>query len=142
VHGYNFPLSIGIAILRSRLWAIDLLIRQTLVYSALTGLLALAYFGSVVVLQGLVRLLSGQSQSQVVTVASTLVIAALFVPLRGRVQGFIDQRFYRRKCDAARTLAAFSSSVRNEVALGRLAEQLTQRVEETLEPETVTLWRI
>ncbi|HUF38977.1 MAG TPA: hypothetical protein VMN57_10670 [Anaerolineales bacterium] len=136
----QFPLSIGMAILRSRLWDIDLLIRRTLIYSALTGLLALAYFGSVVGLQGLVRLITGQSQSQLVTVVSTLVIAALFVPLRGRVQEFIDRRFYRRKYDAARTLAAFGNSVRNEVDLGRLAAHLIKVVDETLQPETVSLW--
>jgi hypothetical protein len=134
------PLSIGMAILRSHLWDIDILIRRTLVYAALTGLLALAYFGSVVVLEGLVRLFTGQSQSQVVTVVSTLVIAALFVPLRGRVQAFIDRRFYRRKYNAAQTLAAFSNSVRDEVELGRLAEHLTEVVDETLQPESVSLW--
>jgi hypothetical protein len=134
------PLSIGMAILRSHLWNIDILIRRTLVYAVLTGLLAVAYFGSVLVLEGLVRLLTGQSQSQVVTVASTLAIAALFVLLRRRVQAFIDRRFYRRKYDAAQTLAAFSNSVRDEVELGRLAERLTEVVEETLQPESVGLW--
>jgi hypothetical protein len=134
------PLSIGMAILRSHLWDIDLLVRRTLVYAVLTGLLALAYFGSVLALQGLVRLLTGQSQSPVVTVLSTLVIAALFVPLRRRVQAFIDRRFYRRKYDAARTLATFSNTVRDEVELSRLDERLTEVVEETLQPETVTLW--
>jgi hypothetical protein len=134
------PLSIGMAILRSHLWDIDLLVRRTLVYTVLTGLLALAYFGSVLVLQGLVRLLTGQSQSQVVTVVSTLAIAALFVPLRRWVQAFIDRRFYRHKYDAAQTLAAFSNSVRDEVELGRLAERLTEVVDETLQPETVSLW--
>jgi hypothetical protein len=134
------PLSIGMAILRSRLWDIDLLIRRTLVYAALTGLLALAYFVSVLVLEGLVRVLTGQSQSQVVTVVSTLAIAALFVPLRRGVQGFIDRRFYRRKYDAALTLAAFSNSVRDEVELGRLTVHLTDVVEETLQPESVSLW--
>jgi hypothetical protein len=134
------PLSIGMAILRSHLWDIDVLIRHTLFYTALTGLLALAYFGSVLALQGVVRLLTGQSQSQVVTVVSTLAIAALFIPLRRRVQGFIDRRFYRRKYDAAQTLAAFSNSVRDEVELGRLAERLTEVVDETLQPESVSLW--
>jgi len=134
------PLSIGLAILRSHLWDIDVLIRRTLIYAALTGLLALAYFGSVLVLQGLVRLLTGQSQSQVVTVLSTLGIAALFVPLRRRVQAFIDRRLYRRKYDAAQTLAAFSNTVRDEVELGRLAERLTEVVDEALQPDTVSLW--
>jgi uncharacterized membrane protein YedE/YeeE len=130
------------AILRARLWDIDLLIRRTLVYAALTGLLALAYFGSVLVLEGLVRALTGQSQSQVVTVVSTLAIAALFVPLRRRVQAFIDRRFYRSKYDAARTLAAFSNTVRDEVELGRLTERLTEVVDETLQPESVGLWLV
>ncbi len=120
-----FPLPIGMAILRSHLWDIDLLIRRTLVYAVLTGLLTVAYFGSVLVLETLVRGLTGQNQSQVVTVVSTLAIAALFVPLRRWVQAFIDRRFYRRKYDAARTLAAFSNTVRDEVELGRLTERLT-----------------
>jgi hypothetical protein len=122
------------------LWDIDLLVRRTLVYTALTGLLALSYFASVLVLEGLVRLLTGQSQSQVVTVISTLAIAALFIPLRRGVQTVIDRRLYRRKYDAARTLAAFSGSVRDEVELGRLTERLTDVVEETLQPESVSLW--
>ena len=134
------PLSIGMAILRSHLWDIDLLIRRTLVYAALTGVLALAYFASVVALQSVLRVLTGQGQSQAVTVISTLAIAALFVPVRRRVQAFIDRRFYRRKYDAARTLAAFSNSVRDEVELGRLAERLTEVVDDTLQPESVTLW--
>ena len=134
------PLSIGMAILRSRLWDIDLLIRRTLVYAVLTGLLALVYLGSVLMLEGLVRLLTGQNQSQVVTVVSTLAIVVLFVPLRRRIQAFIDRRFYRRKYDAARTLAAFSNSVRDEVELGRLTERLTEVVDETLQPESVSLW--
>jgi hypothetical protein len=135
-----FPLLLAIAILRYRLWDIDLLINRALVYGSLTATLALAYFASVVVLQGLVRLLTGQSQSPVVTVVSTLAIAALFVPVRRWVQGFIDRRFYRRKYDAAQTLAEFSNSVRHEVELGRLAERLTEVVEETLQPESVSLW--
>jgi hypothetical protein len=134
------PVSIGMAVLRSHLWDIDLLIRRTLVYTALTGLLALAYFGSVLALQGLVRLVTGQGQSQVVTVVSTLVIAALFIPLRRRVQGFIDRRFYRRKYDAARTLALFSDSVRDEVELERLTEHLIKVVDETMQPDSVGLW--
>ena len=134
------PLGVGMAILRSHLWDIDVLIRRTLVYAVLTALLALAYFGIVLVLEGLVRQLTGQSQSQVVTVVSTLAIAALFVPVRRRVQAFIDRRFYRRKYDAARTLAAFSNTVRDEVELGRLTDRLTDVVDETLQPESVSLW--
>jgi hypothetical protein len=134
------PISIGVAILRSRLWDIDILIRRTLVYAALTGLLALAYFGSVVVLEGLVRLLTGQSQSQVVTVVSTLAIAALFVPLRRRVQAFIDRRFYRRKYDAARTLAVFGTGLRDEVNLEDLSAHLLTAVDTTMQPTSLSLW--
>ena len=135
-----FPLSIGMAILRSRLWDIDLLIRRTLIYGLLTALLALAYFGSVLVLEGAVRLLTGQSQSQVVTVVSTLAIAALFVPLRRRIQAFIDRRFYRRKYDAARTLAVFGANLRDEVNLDDLSAHLLNAVDETMQPAAVSLW--
>ena len=90
--------------------------------------------------QSLAVALTGQQRSELVTVLSTLVLAALFVPLRRRVQAFIDRRFYRRKYDAARTLAAFSKTVRDEVALDRLTERLTEVVDETLQPETVSLW--
>jgi hypothetical protein len=134
------PVSIAIAILRSHLWDIDLLIRRTLVYGLLTALLAFVYLGVVIALQTIFNALTGSARSELVTVLSTLVIAALFVPLRHRVQALIDRRFYRRKYDAARTLAAFSNSIRDEVELGRLAEHLTEVVEETLQPETVTLW--
>ena len=134
------PLSVGVAILRSHLWDIDILIRRTLIYGALTALLALAYFGTVLVLEGLVRLLTGQSQSQVVTVISTLAIAALFVPLRGWLQRAIDHRFYRRKYDAARTLAKFGASLRDEVNLDDLSAHLLSAVDETMQPETAALW--
>jgi hypothetical protein len=134
------PLATGIAILKYRLYDIDLIIRRTLVYSLLTTVLALVYFGSVVGLQALFTALTGQQRSELVTVLSTLAIAALFVPLRNWLQAAIDRRFYRRRYDTARTLAAFSSSVRDEVELGRLTERLTKVVDETLQPETVTLW--
>jgi len=134
------PISIGIAILRSRLWDIDILIRRTLVYALLTGLLALAYFGSVLVLQNIFSALTGQSQSILVTVLSTLVIAALFVPLRRRVQAIIDRRFYRRKYDAARTLAAFGSQLRDSVDLEVLSQELLATVDETMQPESLSLW--
>src|SRR5262249_34399945 len=104
-----FPLSFGFAMLRSRLWEIDVLINRTLVYGILTAQLALLYFGLVIGLESLVRLFSGQaSQSPVIIVASTLAIAALFQPLRRRIQAIIDRRFYRRKYDAARVVEAFS----------------------------------
>jgi hypothetical protein len=134
------PISIGIAILRARLWDIDLLIRRTLVYSVLVGSLAAAYFGSVVVLQELVGVLTGQRQSALVTVFSTLLIAALFMPLRRRVQSAIDQRFYRRKYDAAQTLTAFGAALRDETELDRLTERLLGVVEETMQPVSVSLW--
>jgi hypothetical protein len=134
------PLSIGIAILRSRLWDIDIIIRRTLVYGWLTGLLVLVYFGSVVLWQTIFRLFTGQAQSEVVTVVSTLVIAALFSPLRRRVQAIIDQRFYRRRYDARQTLAAFSEVVRNEVELDNLSNELLGFIRETLQPAEVTLW--
>jgi len=134
------PVTLGIAILRYRLWDIDVILRRTLIYSVITVLLALAYFGSVVVLEGLLGTLTGQSQSTLVTVLSTLVIAALFVPLRRQVQGVIDRRFYRRKYDAARTLAAFGAQLRAETNLDRLTEDLLGVVQETMQPATVGLW--
>ena len=138
------PPTLGIAILRSRLWDIDLIINRTLVYAVLTTNLALVYFGSIVVLQSLVNVLTGQfslwSQSPLVIVASTLVIAALFQPLRRRVQASIDRRFYRSKYDAARTLAAFSATLRDEVDLDELREALLTVVQETMQPSHVSLW--
>ncbi len=134
-----FPLSFTIAIMRYRLWDIDLVIRRTLVYASLTGLLALVYFGSVVGLQSLVNALGGQ-QSAIVTVISTLAIAALFTPVRRRVQDFIDQRFFRAKYDAEQTLAAFAATARDEVDMERLAGALLSVVEETMQPTTANLW--
>ncbi len=134
------PLSMTVAILRSRLWDIDLLIRRTLVYMVLTGLLALAYFGSIVVLQNTFSGLTGQAQSTLVTVISALMIAALFVPLRRRVQAVIDRRLYRRKYDAARTLAAFGASLRDETDLGQLSAHLTDVMDEAMQPANLGLW--
>ncbi len=131
--------SIGIAIFRYRLYDIDVIINKTLVYGALTASLALVYLGGVVGLQFLVRALTG-SESQLTIVASTLAIAALFNPLRKRIQTFVDRRFYREKYDAARTLEAFSKRLRDETDLETLSGDLTSAARETVRPERVSLW--
>jgi hypothetical protein len=133
-------ISLTIAITRYHLFDIDIIIRRALVYSLLTALLALVYFASVVLLQALLRLVTGQSSSQFVTVLSTLAIAALFVPLRAAIQRAIDRRFYRRKYDVARTLAGFAAAARDEVELDRLSDHLVTVVAETMQPAAVSLW--
>jgi hypothetical protein len=135
----SLPICAGIAILRYRLYEIDLLINRTLVYGSLTAALALVYVGGVVSLQYAFRALTG-SESQIAIVASTLTIAALFVPLRRRVQGFVDRLFYRRKYDAAKTLETFTSKLRNETDLDSLGEDLAGVVRETVQPTHVSLW--
>jgi hypothetical protein len=135
------PLSIGVAILRHRLWDIDIVINRTLVYGILTVSLALVYFGGVAATQVVFRALTGQEeQPQIAIVVSTLVIAALFNPLRRRIQSFIDRRFYHRKYDARKTLEAFSVMMRDETDLDALSEDLVGVVRETMQPAHVSLW--
>jgi hypothetical protein len=135
------PLSLSIAVLRYRLYDIDILINRTLVYGSLTVVLGLVYFGSVASLQYAFRALTSQEeQPQLAIVVSTLVIAALFNPLRRRVQSFIDRRFYRRKYDARKTLEAFSAKLRDETDLGILSDELVGVARETMQPAHVSLW--
>jgi hypothetical protein len=133
------PTAIGIAILRYRLYDIDVVINRTLVYGILTAILVALYFGGIVLLQRLFVIFTGE-KSTLAVVASTLVIAALFTPLRRRIQGFIDRRFYRRKYDARKTLQAFSAKLRDETDLDSLCGDLTSVVRETMQPAHVSLW--
>jgi hypothetical protein len=133
------PLSIGVAVLRSHLFDIDTLINRTLVYGSLTTVLVALYFGGIVLLQRLFVALTSE-QSTLAVVASTLLIAALFNPLRRRIQGFIDRRFYRRKYDARKTLDAFSAKLRDETDLDALNAELVGVVRETMQPAHVSLW--
>jgi hypothetical protein len=133
------PVATGIAILRYRLYDIDVVINRTLVYGSLTIMLVALYFGGIVVLQRVFVLLTGQ-QSTLAVVASTLAIAALFNPLRRRVQAFVDRRFYRRKYDAAKTLSSFSSRLREETDLDSLSNDVLGVVRETMQPAHASLW--
>ena len=137
----GIPVSIGIAILRYRLYEIDTLINRTLVYGALTVLLAVVYFGGVTATEAIFRTLTGQEQQpQLAVVVSTLVIAALFNPLRSRIQAFTDRRFYRSKYDAAKTLESFSAKLRDETDLNALSDDLVGVVREAMHPAHVSLW--
>ena len=133
--------AIGFAVLKYRLYDIDLLINRTLVYGSLTTMLVAVYFGSVATTQAILRALTGQTeQPQLAIVVSTLVIAALVNPLRRRIQSFIDRRFYRRKYDARKTLEDFSARLRDETDLETLNGDLADVIRETMQPAHVSLW--
>jgi hypothetical protein len=135
------PLSIGVAVLRSRLFDVDVLINRTLVYATLSATLAAVYFAGIVLLQKVFAGLTGEEKlPQLAVVASTLVIAALFDPFRRRIQSLIDRRFYRRKYDARKTLESFSAKLRNETDLDALSEDLVATVRGTVQPRHVSLW--
>ena len=137
----TIPIAVGFAVLKYRLYNIDIIINRTLVYAVLTAALALIYLGGVATVQAIFRTLTGQEQQpQLAIVASTLAIAALFNPLRSRIQSFIDRRFYRKKYDARQTLEAFSARLRNETDLQELNVELTKVVRETVEPAYASLW--
>ena len=133
------PFSISIAVVRSRLFDIDVLINRTLVYRSLTAMLVALYLVGIVALQRIFIVLTGE-KSTLAVVASTLLIAALFTPLRGRIQSFMDRRFYRRKYDARKTLKSFSTKLRDETDLDALSDDLMGVVRETMHPTHVSLW--
>jgi hypothetical protein len=133
------PVAVGFAVLKYRLYDIDVLINRALVYGSLTAILVASYFGGIVVLQRLFVVLTGE-ESTLAIVASTLAIAALFNPLRGQIQSFIDRRFYRRKYDARKTLESFSARLRDETDLEALNDYLVGVVAQTMQPTHVSMW--
>jgi len=137
----GIPIAIGMAMLRHHLYNIDVVINRTLVYGVLTAMLAVVYFGGVTAMQAIFRTLTGQEQQpQLAVVVSTLAIAALFTPLRRRIQSSIDRRLYRKKYDATKTLEAFSAALREETDLDALSDDLVGVVQETMQPAHVSLW--
>ena len=135
------PIAMGVAIMRYRLYDIDILINRTLVYGSLTLLLAAMYFGGVTLTEAIFRALTRQEeQPQLAIVVSTLVIAALFNPLRRRIQAFVDRRFYRKKYDAAKTLEEFGARLRDETDIETLSSNLVAVAQETMQPTHVSLW--
>jgi len=147
INGFYFSMlpsllgvAIGMAILRNRLFDIDVIIRRTLQYGVLTAVLAVVYFGGVVLLQAGATALTGRQNSPIAIVLITLVIAALFNPLRLRIQGFIDRRFFRARYDPQVILSSFATSAQEEVDLHALAEALMEAVDETMQPDQVSLW--
>jgi hypothetical protein len=136
----TLPIGITVSILRYRLWDIDVIIRRTATYGLVTGALVLIYFGSVVALQRILSGVTGSAQNEIVTVLSTLAIAALFVPLRNRIQNAIDKRFNRNKYDAQQVLSDFAHTMRDETDLEKLTGRLMQVVDETMQPRSISVW--
>lgn len=134
------PVASGVAILRYRLYDIDIIINRALVYASLTAVLALVYVAGVVVIGDIVRELTGQQENDIVVAASTLLVAALFRPARARIQGKVDKRFYRSRYDAQRTVEAFSTRLREEVDLDALSGELVAVVRSTMQPTQVSVW--
>jgi hypothetical protein len=136
----TIPIAIGIAILRYRLWDIDVIIRRTVTYALVTALLLAVFFGSVILLQQVFAAMTGSGQNELVTVLSTLAIAALFVPVRNWVQNGIDRRFNRKKYDAQKVMEKFGETVRDETDLEKLTGELVNVVQETMQPKSVSVW--